>query len=207
MAVVRLLPHRIASPDSVSWHHWWTESDGDRIELSAAMKGWDYASHTTVGISVELDERALLASTGLDSVGELEILAVADCPMAQQRYIAAVPLLGYQPGSRLYVSVQLPPGEVAGAVNLSAHLVLARTVPERQNRIAFLRGSRINSSATFTLRLEGDSGRFPTEPVHFTELGSNRPNGTVLTAYEDFSDAFLGHRLPGPLDHPAGRAA
>ena len=70
MAALRLLPHRIADARSVSWHRWWTERDGNRTELSALLAGWDYASHTTVGISVDLDEEALLASTGLDSMDE-----------------------------------------------------------------------------------------------------------------------------------------
>ena len=83
-----LLPHRIADAHSVSWHRWWIERDGDRTELSALLAGWDYASHTTVGISVDLDEEALLASTGLDSMDELEILAMADCLLAQQRFVA-----------------------------------------------------------------------------------------------------------------------
>ena len=43
------------------------------------LLGWDYASEETVGISVDLDEEALLASTGLASMDELEILAMADC--------------------------------------------------------------------------------------------------------------------------------
>ena len=136
-------------------------NDGTRTELSALLTGWDYASHTTVGISANLDEEALLASTGLDSVDELEILAMADCLRLSN---------GSSPPSRCGgiawltadVSVQLPPGQVAGVVRLSAHLVLARTTPKREYRVAFLRGSRIDSSEPFTLRLEGDSGRFPT---------------------------------------------
>ena len=167
MAVLRFLPHRIADARSVSWHRWWTEHDGNRTELSALLAGWDYASHTTVGISVDLDEEALLASTGLDSMDELEILAMADCLLAQQRFVATKPLRGHQRGSTADVAVQLPPGQVAGAVRLSAHLVLARSALERKFRVAFLRGSRIDSSEPFTLRLEGDSGRFPTEPVRF----------------------------------------
>lgn len=57
MAVLRFLPHRIADARSVSWYRWWIEHDGNRTELSALLAGWDYASHTTVGISVNLDKR------------------------------------------------------------------------------------------------------------------------------------------------------
>src|SRR5580693_6477609 len=113
MAALRLLPHRIADARSVSWHRWWTERDGDRIELSALLAGWDYASDTTVGISVDLDEDALLASTGLDSMDDLEILAMADCLLAQQRFVTTKLLQGHQRGSTAAVTVQLPPGQVA----------------------------------------------------------------------------------------------
>ena len=115
MAALRLLPHRVADARSVSWHRWWTERDGNRTELSALLAGWDYASHTTVGISVDLDEDALLASTGLDSMDDLEILAMADCLLAQQRFVATKPLREHQRGSTADVTVQLPPGQVAGS--------------------------------------------------------------------------------------------
>jgi hypothetical protein len=208
MAVLRFLPHRIADVRSVSWHHWWTEHDGDRTELSTLLASWDYASHTTVGISVDLDEEALLASTGLDSMDELEILAMADCLPAQRRFVAAKPLQGHQRGSTADVCIELPPGQVAGAVRLSAHLVLARTTVKREYRVAFLRGSRIDSSEPFTLSLEGDSGRFPTEPVHFSELGLENAPWTVLTAYDELSDGFLGGvRLLINLEHPVGQLA
>ena len=208
MAALRFLPHRIAAASSVSWRPWWTEHDGNRTELSALLAGWDYASHTTVGISVDVDEEALLASTGLDSMDELEILAMADCRLAQQRFVATKPLREHQRGTTAEVSIQLPPGQVAGGVRLSAHLVLSRTTPRQEYRIAFLRGSRIDSSEPFTLRLEGDSGRFPTEPVRFSELGLGKAPWTVFTAYDELSDGFLGGiRLLINLEHPAGQLA
>lgn len=208
MAALRLLPHKIADAHSVTWHRWWTERDGARTELPALLTGWDYASHTTVGISVDLDEKALLASTGLDSMDALEILAMADCLLAQQRFVASKPLWGHQRASTADVSVQLPPGQVAGTVRLSAHLVLACTTPHRKYRVAFLRGSRIDSSGPFTVRLEGDSGRFPTEPVRFSELGLGNAPWTVLTAYDELSDGFLGSvRLLINLEHPVAQLA
>jgi hypothetical protein len=208
MAILRFLPHRIADTRSVTWHRWWTESDGSRTELSRFLAGWDYASHTTLGISVDLDEETLLASTGLDSIDELEILAMADCLLAQQRFVGTKPLRGHQGGATADVSMQLPPGQVAGAVRLSAHLVLACTTPEREYRVPFLRGSRIDSSEPFTLQLEGDSGRFPTEPVRFSELGLGNAPWTVIAVYDELSDGFLGGvRLLINTEHPAGRVA
>jgi hypothetical protein len=208
MVALRLLPHRIAAANSVSWQRWWTERDGSRTYLSALLPGWDYASYTTVGISVDLDEERLLASTGLDSMDDLEILAMADCQLSQQRFVATKPLREHLRGSTAEVKIQLPPGQVAGTVRLSAHLVLARTTSEREYGVACLRGSRIGSSEPFTLRLEGDSGRFPTEPVNFSELGLGNAPWTVLTAYDELSDGFLGSiRLLINLENPVGRLA
>jgi hypothetical protein len=206
MATLRFLPHQIADPSSVSWNRWWMERDGERSELSSKLEGWDYASHTTVGISVDLDEEALLASTGLDSVDDLGLLAIADCLPARQRFVAAKPLQGHRRGSTVEAWVQLPPGQIAGAVQLSAHLVLTRTVSKPAYRVASQQGSRICSSETFTLRLEGDSGRFPTDAVRFSELGLGYAPWTVLTAYEELSDGFLGGvRLLVNIEHSVGQ--
>jgi hypothetical protein len=208
MAALRFFPHEIADAHSVLWHRWWIERDGDRIELPSILEGWDYASRTTVGISVGLDEEALLASTGLDSIDELEILAMADCQSSQQRFVATKPLRGHLRGSPTDVSVQLSPGQIAGAVRLSAHLVLARTTLRREYRVAFMRGSRIDSSEPFTVKVEGDAGRFPTEPVRFSELSFGNAPWTILTAYDELSDSFLGGvRLLINIEHPVGQLA
>jgi hypothetical protein len=208
MPALRFLPHAVADGQSVSWHPWWTERDGHRTDLSTMLTAWDYASDTTVGISVEIDEDAVLKSSGLDSIDELEILAIADCLLAQQRFVGTRSLRDHQRGATVDVSVRLPPGHVAGAVRLSAHLVLGTTKPQRKYRVAHLRGSRILSSEPTTLRLEGDSGRFPTEPVRFSELALGNAPWTVLTAYEELSDSFLGGvRLLINMEHPVGRLA
>jgi hypothetical protein len=190
----------------VGWRNWWIERDGDRTDLTQVLAGWDYASNEIVGISVDIHEEALLKSTGLESLEDLEILVMADCPSVQQRFVAASPLHGHQPGTAIDVTLQLPPGQVAVDVRLSAHVVLARTTPYIGNRVAFLRGARIHSSETFTLRLEGESGRFPTEPVSFSELPLGNAPWTILAVYDDLSDSFLGGiRLLINTDHPVGR--
>ena len=208
MARLRLYPHRTAAPGCVSWYSWWTERDGDRSPLSAVLAGWDYASRETMGITVSLDEEALLESTGLESISDLEILAMADSPLVQQRFVAREPLRGHDSRMLIDVAIQLPPGQVAGAVRLSAHLVLAHTTQERADRVAFFRGARIDSSEPFTVRFEGDSGRFPTEPAPFSELGFGNAPWTVLTFYDELSDSFLGGvRLLVNTEHPVGQLA
>jgi hypothetical protein len=206
MARLRLYPHRTADADSVSWHAWWLERDGVRSALPQLLSGWDYASDETLGISVDLDEPTLLASSGLGSIDDLEILVMADCAHVQERFSASGQLADHEPGATLDVRLRLPPGRAAGAVRLSAHLVLARTTPVRGDRIAHLRGARIHSSEPFTLRLEGDSSRFPTDPVPFSELGLGNAPWTVLTVYDDLSDSFMGGvRLLINTEHPVGQ--
>ena len=208
MARLRLYPHRMADVGSVSWHHWWTERDGSRTPLPPMLLGWDYASEEIVGISVDLDEEGLLGSTGLASIDEFEILAIADCSMMQQRFIARKSLVEHKPGTATDVELQLPRGRVAGSVSLSAHLVLARTSQPRDKQVAHLRGARIHSSSPFSLRLEGNAGRFPTEAVSFSELGFGNAPWTVTCANEELSDGFMGRvRLLINIEHPVGRLA
>lgn len=206
MARVRLYPHRTADAESVSWHEWWLGRGGARSALPQLLKGWDYASDETLGISVHFDERALLESSGLESINDLEILVMADCAQVQERFVARQELSSREPDATLDIPLRLPPGRAAGSVRLSAHLVLARTTPVRGDRIAHLRGARIHSSEPFTLRLEGDSSRFPTEPVPFSELGLGHAPWTILTAYDDLSDGFMGGvRLLINTEHPVGQ--
>jgi hypothetical protein len=208
MAQLRVYPHRTADARSVSWDSWWIERDGSRSDLPPLLRGWDYASQVTAGVSVSFNEELLLESTGLGSISELEILLLADCRLAQQRFVAREPLYGHDPRATIDVAVQLPAGQVAGDVRLSAHLGLARTAGEKQGRIASLHGARISSSGTLTMRLEGDSGRFPTEAVPFSELLLGNAPWTVDIAYSDLSDSFLGGvRLLINTEHPVAKMA
>lgn len=205
MARVRLYPHRQAAPDSVTWRDWWIERDGGRAPLPPVLTGWDYASAETVGVGVDLDVEAVLDSTGLDTADDLEVLVLGDCRDTQQRFVATAPL-GGRVGDPLEIPLHLPPGQLAGSVRLSAHLVLARTTPERSEGIAHLRGALLHSSEAVTVQLEGDAGRFPTEPVAFSEIGLGNAPWTVLTVHEDLSAAFMGSvRLLINTEHPAGQ--
>jgi hypothetical protein len=196
----------MADTGSVSWHSWWIERDGSRSVLPSALTGWDYASEETVGISVDLNEETLLKSTGLSSVDELEILAMADCPMVQQRFVARESLVGHQPGTTIGTQLRLPRGHVAGSISLSAHLVLARTSQPRDDQVAYLRGARIHSSVPFTVRLEGTGGRFPTEAVPFSEFNFGNAPWSIACAYGQLSDSFMGSiRLLINTEHPIGR--
>lgn len=209
MTRLRLYPHRTAAEQSVTWAPWWIERNDLRHELPSLLTGWDYASDETVGITVTIDEVSLLDSSGLDSVDDLEILAMADCASVQDRIVAHLPLGANETvGEARDVRLRLPPGRLAGSVRLSAHLVLARASQTAADRVAHHRGARIHSSEPFTLRLEGDASRFPTEPVPFTELGLGNAPWTVLTVYEDLSDSFMGGvRLLVNTEHPIGQKA
>jgi hypothetical protein len=208
MARLRVYPHRRAEVGSVSWKGWWLERDGTRTALPPLLGGWDYASSETIGISVAMDSDAVLQTSGLKTIDDLEVLLVADCPAAHQRFVAGRALSGYESGTTLEVDLHIPPGSAADHLRLSAHLVLARTTPERDTRVAFLRGARIHSSDPHVLRLEGDSSRFPTEALPFSELRLGRAPWTVLARYDDLAESFMGHvRLLINTEHPVGELA
>jgi hypothetical protein len=206
MARARLYPHRLAAAEAVTWHDWWIERGDDRARLPSLLVGWDYASEETVGISVDVDPGALLRSTGLQTLDDLEVLVLGDCPSTQQRFVATSGLAGCRQGASVEVGLKLPSGQLAGAVRLSAHLVLARTTPRRSERVAFLRGSLLHSCDPFTMQLEGGAGRFPTEPAAFSELGLGNAPWTVLVVHHDLSAAFMGSvRLLINTEHTAGQ--
>lgn len=207
MAGLRLYPHRLAAPDSITWYPWWIQRNGGRTDLDSALDGWDYASDETVGISLKIDTPAVLDSTGLDRLDATAVLVLGDCADTQQRLVAQLPLAGQDTSARLDIPLRLPPGQLAGSVQLSAHLVLARVPsPPRGERVASRPGSRLHASPTHTLRLEGDAGRFPTEAISFRETGRGNAPWTLMCIHEDLSDSFMGSiRLLINTDHPIGR--
>jgi hypothetical protein len=203
---MRLYPHRQVAPDAVTWHDWWIEREGDRALLPSVLTGWDYASDLTVGISVGLDPAAVLASSGLQTLDDIEILVVGDCADTQQRIVATADLARCKDTDPIDIRLSLPPGQLAGSVQFSAHLVLARNTEQRVDRVAYQRGSRLHSSGRFGVQLEGDAGRFPTEPVAFSEVRLGKAPWTVLSVNEDLSAAFMGSvRLLINTEHPVGQ--
>jgi hypothetical protein len=205
MAKARLYPHRRLPPDAVSWQDWWIERDGGRAVLPPLLTAWDYATSETIGISAAVDFEAVLAGSGLDTLADLEVLALADCAATQQRFAATAGLSACQ-GEIVEARITLPRGQLAGSVRLSAHVVLARTKAPRGDRAAFLRGSLLHSSDPLTVHLEGDASRFPTEPVSFSEIGLGKAPWTVLAVHHDLASSFMGSvRLLINTDHPAGK--
>ncbi|MFI6233506.1 hypothetical protein ACIBD9_08100 [Micromonospora sp. NPDC050784] len=190
----------------MTWHSWWIERDGDRALLPSVLTGWDYASDVTVGISASVDASAALASSGLESIEDIEILILGDCPDTQQRIVATADLATCSDGCPVDIRLHLPPGQLAGHVQLSAHLVLVRDAEGRTDRVAYQRGSRLHSSDRFVVQLEGATRRFPTESVAFSEVRLARAPWTVLTINEDLSGAFMGSvRLLINTEHPVGQ--
>jgi len=208
MAKLRLYPHRTADPDAVQWGTWWHAVEGERVALPILLDGWDYASEVTLGLSPSVDVELLLDSTGQQDLSALELIVLADCKDAQERFVSRESLDGLEAGVSRPIALHLPAGQVAGSVKLSAHIVLGRDLPKRRGPVAHLKGARLASSDAVTLRLEGDAGRFPTEAAAFSELGFDSAPWTVLFSYSDLNDSFMGGvRLVINTEHPLGQLA
>lgn len=206
MAKLRLYPHRTADPSSVSFGSWWIERSGTRAQLPDLLTGWDYASEELIGTSLTLDVGSFLESTGHASLEDLEILMLADCAPAQRRVVARHPLAGYESVRDSGFSLILPAGQLAGAIRLSAQLVVARDINGAPPRVASVRGARLIASKTRTIALEGDASRFPTEPVPFSELRLPKAPWTLQTTFPDLDTSFMGGvRLLVNTEHQVGR--
>jgi hypothetical protein len=192
MPRTRLYPHQTADLNCVTFGDWWIERNGVRDVLPDSLQGWDYASEEVIGTSVSIDEKVLLASTGMSSLDDLELLLVADCAAAQRRVVARNSLTGYGIVKDAAFELPLPSGVLASSVRLTTHLVLARDLSETPPRVASVRGARLISSKPRTLVLEGEASRFPTEPVAFSDIGLPDSPWTLHMNFEDLNASFMG---------------
>lgn len=198
----RLYPYATVDDAAVAWDAWWLESSGERIPLPKYAPGWDYASHLVVGLTVTIQEDAVLRSTGMDRLEQLAMVLVADCMASLRRFITQETLLTGVNSADL--RLEIPPGEVADSLTLGAALVLAHDiepVPDRAHRA----GSRLGSSPSYTLILEGEASRFPTETVSFAAAGYEAAPWTLASSAESLDDSLMGSvRLLINEDHPWG---
>lgn len=201
----RLLPYRFLSSNSVSWSEWWLERAGVREPLPEHVPSWDYASADVIGLSVDVTKSPVLEATGLERIELVEVVALADCPALLRRFTARKRLAD-ENSQEIELSIDLPPGEAAQRLELSAFLLLAEDIPPRA-RTAFRRGSRLCVGPRRSVLLEGDASRFPTEAVPFSALSLENAPWTLNAVFDDLSDSFMGSvRLMVNEEHELGRA-
>lgn len=206
MARLRLFPHRTAAVESVAFGDWFIERDGSSQRLPSLLSGWDYAREELVGLEVTVDEELLLASTGLEDLADIKVLLLGDCRNSQRRITRLHPLPSDCSGEPLRFDLSLPSGELAGSVALSAALVLGRDLPTSSARAPHLRGSRLISSRSTTVVLEGEDSRFPIEPVAFSKIFLTDAPWTLHMSYDSLDANFMGGvRLLVNLEHPVGQ--
>lgn len=204
MSRMRLLPYRTLSDDDLAWGGWWFERQGVRAPLPELLPGWDYSSGDRIGITVDIESSRVAAGSEIDEVDRLEVVAVVDCPSTLKRFVQSVRL---QPLStqQVEVAIDLPPGAVAQALDLSALLLLAEDIPPAPRR-ASRRGSRLANGPERRVLLEGDASRFPTEAVSFKNLNLEHAPWTLNAVFFDLTDSFMGSvRLLVNEDHELGR--
>lgn len=200
---VRLQPHLVSPDGAVTWGPWWGVLNGARQQLSDKLTGWDYESETVFELQPSFDIEVILGSTGMDSVDDLAIVLLLDCPSAGERWSSAYLLGDYLDSDKSALSVTAPVGNLAESVRLSAHLVLWDR-RSANDGTATRPGSRLAWSEAHSLTLEGEGARFPTEEVSFKELGLEHAAWTLRTSFLDLSDTFMSNvRLLLNRDHAA----
>lgn len=205
MARLRMLPHRVATSNSVKWREWMIVRGSGAERLASPLRGWDYASVEILQISVETDSVDFFDETGV-SLDEVVVIAEANCLQAQQRLVATSV---FSTGESIAtVGLTLPPRTIAGSVRLVAHLALAESNETGSGLRAVMKGARLHASEPFNLILERDAARFPTEAVPFSTLGYANAPWTVSTRFAELTEDFIGTvRLLINTENPVGQLA
>ena len=210
MSPVRVLPYRTVREDRVVWGPWWrVTDDGVHHPLTERLEAWDYAQSIFLSCDVGVDTAGALEDAGLGSDALLGVAALWDCPSAMERGASDVAVDG-GPGEDHWkgkLSLTIPPGAVAHHLIIERQLVLLQPGAPTAGLTAHRRAARLGPSTRDRVVLEGTGGRFPIDPVDFTELGREPAAWALEISYEDPNDAFLGAvRLLVNTQHPAGRA-
>lgn len=100
------------------------------------------------------------------------------------------------------VRLHIPRGQAAVSLRLQCHVLVGI------DRLPGLpKGSRLAESRPTTLMLEGEGGRFPTEPVSFSQAGLTGGPWHLDVRFDDVEESFMGAvRLFVNTDLPSGEA-
>lgn len=200
---VRLQPHSVCPDGAVTWGPWWVVLNGVREQLGDRLSGWDYQADLAFELQPSFDVDSVLESTGLDSLDDIAIVLLLDCPAVGERWNSAYLLGDYLASDRSSLEVSASIGHLADAVKLSAHLVLWER-RDSGNGSATRPGSRLAWSDVDTVQLEGHGSRFPTEEVSFKALGLEHAAWTIRTSFTDLNETFMSTvRLLINSDHRA----
>ncbi|TCJ30429.1 hypothetical protein [Nocardioides jejuensis] len=206
MPAARFMPYETPDAESVQWDAWWFVRGGVREALPQQLPGWDYSSVETIGVTVHLDTEAIKSATGMQSARDLELVLIADCAPLGRRFVGAASI-DEEAEETVDLSVEIPAGEAALQLEVSAHLVLASPGEPGSGR-PHLAGSRLLSSQRRTVQLEGEASRFPSEAVPFSAIGLEPAPWTISASFADLNDSFMGSiRLLMNEEHPLARAA
>lgn len=100
------------------------------------------------------------------------------------------------------VRVEVPAGSVAVSVALQCHIIVGVERPAGPPK-----GARLAESRLTTVMLEGEGGRFPTEPVSFSQAGLTGGPWHLDVRFDELDEAFMGAvRLFVNTDMDAGVA-
>ena len=202
MTRARVFPHQRLGDDALYWGPWMVSRDGaPAVRVEDRVESWDYTARLGFGLTVDVEDRSELETSIGCPVTDLDVVVLVDCPASGLRFHASAALSDLDAGTPLLVDV--PPGQLADRVRLSAHVVLNRIQSPEGNR-ATRPGARLAETPGKVVVLEGDVQRFPTEAVSFSALRLERAAWTVRLRFSSLQDSFVGSvRLLVNTDHPA----
>jgi hypothetical protein len=176
--------------------------------VTSSIEDWDFSTESTLQGEAVINAPELLRSTGLTSLDDILLVAQVDCHATYSRTTSSL-FLSPTENFTYKIDVRLEPGQYAGQLSASLHLVLGRELPTSQDITVPSRiGARLASSDVLKLELGTKGPLFPTEALDFAGSLPSEIPWILNLAYEDLDDAFMGAvRLFINTAHPAGMAA
>ncbi len=209
MARNRFLPHRVAPDAAVTMTHCQLVLNGQAVSSTVEVVDWDYSSTLEAHCTVTVHPEHFLEGTRLDSLDQVRLICILDCPQAMFRQTLNLGTDALNSQNRWHPHFMLSPGAVAGDLVFKSVVILGATRRDCGNFSATQAGSLLWEGATQRVQLEGQGGRFPTESVSFKAMGYAAAEHVTAPWRLNFSfgsedDSFLGAaRLFINTDHPA----
>jgi len=195
-------PFLQAVPDRIADHEWEVTLAGALVDGTGPVEGWDYNAALTVRTAMTVDIESIREDCGLRPDARLGVILRWHASTTNCRDSTGLIEIG---GEHVSVVAELPGSSLGGRLVLEVDIVTVGSAAGT-SPLAPTRPGSIVWRATRTVRLEGDTDRFPVELRSFEASGVRGPNAAWMLQWESHElewSAGSAVRLWLNSDHPA----